>query len=110
MNATPADPFERHLEDDPKMVRVVNYLKRIDGFTVVRTSVAPHCGVLYVFFTATGPALLAVARVARKMNSHISVGFDGDGDGDGAAVVFQMSVGNSFDYRLEVLERHFGPD
>lgn len=88
--ADTTDPFERRLEDDPKMVRVVEYLKRIEGFRVVSTAVAPHCGVLYVFFTTA------------QMHNHIGVGED---DGH---VVYQWSIGNTFEYKLEVLARHFG--
>lgn len=104
MNDDRADPFERRLEDDPRMVQVVDYLKRIAGFTVIRTSVAPHCGILYVFFRATDEALKGAVVLAGKLHSHINVGIDG-GDGE---VLYQMSVGNSFECRLEVLARHFG--
>ncbi len=96
---------DRRLEDDPRMVRVVDYLKRIVGFAVVRTSVATHSGFLYVFFTATEAALKEAAVLSRKLNAHINVGLDDEG---GGGVLFQMGVGNSFEHRLAALEEHFG--
>lgn len=93
------------VEDNPKMVRVLEYLKRIPGFKVRDTSVAPHCGVMYVFFTADGEGLKEAVKVCHKIHSHISVGLDEDGE-----VLYQMSVGNTLDYRLKVLADYFDPE
>ena len=101
MNADGVDDCEA--DADPRTARAVDYFRRIAGLEVVRSAVAPHCGVLYIFFKATDAALKEAVAVAGKVHGHINVGVD---DGD---IVYQMSLGNSRDYVLGVLAGHFGP-
>lgn len=97
--------FETKVEDNPKMVRILEYFKRIPGFQVCYTSVAPHCGVMYIFFKAGEAALRDTVKVCHKTHSHIGVGLD-----DAGEVMYQLSVGNSFDYIVKVMKDHFDPE
>lgn len=95
--------FQRRVEDDPNANEIISYFTRIPGFHLLYSHIAPHCGVLYCHFTATEDGLKEAMKITRAINVFTCVTYVKEND----RVEYQISLGNSLEHTLCMLENHF---
>jgi hypothetical protein len=87
------------MTSDEIVSKIVEFFKRRPGFCLIRSSVAEHCGVLYINFRATPDVIEDILRLPKWTNLLIHVYLENN------ELAYRMCCGNNYQYLWNVLEK-----